>query len=115
MEGQVGYATNGHLVIKDLISRKKVMDKILFFTDLQLWNSRSGGDSLSTMWSRYKQEVAPEAKLYLFDLQGYGHSPISPQKQDVYLLAGWSDKVFDVLSAIENGSDALAEIGKIDI
>jgi hypothetical protein len=115
MQGQVGYSTNGYLVIEDLINSEQVMDKVLFFTDLQMWDSRNGGNSLSTAWSRYKKEVAPGAKLYLFDLQGYGHSPVSLQKNDVYLLAGWSDKVFDVLSAIEHGSDALTEISKIDV
>lgn len=115
MQGQVGYATNGHLVISDLTNRKQVMDKVLFFTDLQMWDSRNGGDSLSAAWARYKKEVAPQAKLYLFDLMGYGQSPIRLQQNDVYLLAGWSDKVFDVLSAIEDGSNALAEIQKIEV
>ncbi len=115
MEGKVGYATNGHLVITDLIDRRQVMDKVLFFTDLQMWDNRNGENSLSKEWSRYKRKIAPDAKLYLFDLQGYGHSPIRLQEEDVYLLAGWSDKVFDILAAIENGSNALAEIGKIEV
>lgn len=115
MQGQVGYATNGHLVIRDLIDRQVVMDKVLFFTDLQMWDSRNSGDSLSSAWNRYKKEVAPKAKLYLFDLMGYGQTPVRIQQQDVYLLAGWSDKVFDILAAIENGSDALTEIRKIHI
>jgi 60 kDa SS-A/Ro ribonucleoprotein len=33
----------------------------------------------------------------------------------VALIAGWSDKIFDVLAAIENGGNALAEIEKIDL
>ena len=39
-EGEVGYATNGHLVIKDILSRGAKMDKVMLFTDGQLWNSR---------------------------------------------------------------------------
>jgi hypothetical protein len=38
-EGAVGYSTNGYLVIRDLIKRKMPMDKIMFFTDCQLWDS----------------------------------------------------------------------------
>ena len=34
---------------------------------------------------------------------------------DVYLIAGWSDRVFDVLSAIDKGEDALSVIKKIDV
>jgi hypothetical protein len=31
----------------------------------------------------------------------------------VYLIAGWSDKVFDIIAAIDEGGDALDEIRKI--
>ena len=55
----------------------------------------------------------PQAKLYLFDLAGYGTSPLDLAEQDVYLIAGWSEKIFDVLSAVDNGADALSEIRKI--
>ena len=115
MEGAVGYSTNGHLVINDLIKRQKQLDKIFFFTDLQLWDSKNSGGSLQKAWATYKREVAPKAKLYLFDLQGYGQAPLKMNQKDVYLLAGWSDKVFDVLAAIEAGSGALKEIKQIAI
>ena len=57
----------------------------------------------------------PEAKLYLFDLAGYGQMPLSLAEKDVYLIAGWSDRIFEVLSAIDNGEDALSVINKIDV
>jgi 60 kDa SS-A/Ro ribonucleoprotein len=40
-EGEVGYSTNGYLVIKDILSRKVQMDKVFLFTDAQLWNSNN--------------------------------------------------------------------------
>ncbi len=113
-EGEVGYSTNGYLVIKDLIDRKKVMDKIMIFTDCQLWNSNGGDTQLKDVWKKYKT-IAPEAKLYLFDLAGYGQVPLDITDNDVHLIAGWSDKVFDILSAIDNGSDALREIKAIEL
>ncbi len=113
-EGEVGYSTNGYLVINDLIDRKKVMDKIMIFTDCQLWNSNGGDTQLKDVWKKYKT-IAPEAKLYLFDLAGYGQVPLDITKDDVHLIAGWSDKVFDILSAIDNGSDALKEIKAIEL
>ncbi|MDP9042357.1 MAG: TROVE domain-containing protein, partial [Bacteroidota bacterium] len=61
------------------------------------------------------RKMAPAAKLYLFDLAGLGQSPLEILKDDVYLIAGWSDKIFDVLAAIENGSDAIELINQIDI
>jgi hypothetical protein len=117
-EGEVGYATNGYLVLKDLISRKKVIDKIMMFTDCQLWNNNVIDNvmqnSITSLWKQYKM-IAPQARLYLFDLAGYGQTPIDVQKDGVYLIAGWSDKIFDVLSALEEGANALTEIEKIEL
>jgi len=111
-EGEVGYSTNGYLVIKDLLQRKRVVDKVMIFTDCQLWNSYNSGESIANLWKKYKQ-VAPGAKLYLFDLAGYGHVPLNVMRDDVFLVAGWSDKIFQVLKAIEEGSDAVKMIDSI--
>lgn len=113
-EGEVGYATNGYLVINDLINRQVVMDKVMLFTDCQLWNSNRDGGTLQSSWKQYKK-IAPDAKLYLFDLAGYGNTPISVQRDDVTLIAGWSDKVFDVLHAAENGESAIAMIKQLGL
>ena len=108
-EGEVGYATNGYKVIDDLIDRGVKMDKIMLFTDCQLWDSKSGGAGLEKSWNAYKA-IVPDAKLYLFDLAGYGNTPLTIQRNDVHLIAGWSDKVFDVLNSIENGESAVEKI-----
>lgn len=111
-EGEVGYSTNGYLVIKDLLERKKAVDKVMIFTDCQLWNSENKTDNISTLWKRYKT-MAPGAKLYLFDLSGYGSTPLKLEQHDVHLIAGWSDKIFDVLHALENGSDVIKQVNEI--
>jgi len=117
-EGEVGYSTNGYLVLKDLISRGKVVDKIMIFTDCQLWNNNVIDDvmqnSITSLWKQYRK-IAPQARLYLFDLVGYGQTPIDVRNDGVYLVAGWSDKIFDVLSALEEGAGALKEIEKIEL
>lgn len=113
-EGEVGYSTNGYLVIEDLLRKNKVVDKVMLFTDCQLWNSNNNGESIANMWKQYKK-IAPEAKLYLFDLAGYGNTPLNVQRDDVYLIAGWSDKIFNVLSAIEEGSNAVKMIDAITL
>ncbi|MFN8394901.1 MAG: TROVE domain-containing protein [Bacteroidia bacterium] len=111
---QVGWATNGHLVVRHLNHTKEIVDKVMIFTDMQLWNSKGDGGELGKEWTQYKK-IAPKAKLYIFDLQGYGQAPINPLRNDVCLIAGWSDKVFDILHALENGSNALEVIDKIVI
>lgn len=115
LEGKVGYATNGYKVIDWLVSNKTVVDKVFFFTDCQMWNSQyNTNDSMRRSWNNYKQ-IAPEAKLYLFDLCGYGSTPLDIVRPDVSLIAGWDEKVFDVLEAIENGDEALSMIKSIEI
>jgi 60 kDa SS-A/Ro ribonucleoprotein len=114
-EGEVGYATNGYLVIQDLRQRREVVDKVMIFTDGQLWNT-TGNGTLAQEWAAYRANVAPQARLYLFDLAGLGATPLEVHAgQGVALIAGWSDKIFDVLAALENGSNALTEIEKIDL
>lgn len=113
-EGEVGYATNGHLVIEDLIKRKLVMDKVVLFTDCQLWNSKGNNHTMQKAWMQYKL-LAPAARLYLFDLAGYGTTPVTLLQKDVWLIAGWSDKVFDVLDALENGNSAVEVIKQLPL
>ena len=113
-EGEVGYSTNGYLVVKDLLDRKKIVDKVVLFTDCQLWNSNGSTTNIDQLWSQYKQ-LAPGAKLYLFDLAGYGTTPLRMVGRDVFLIAGWNDKIFQVLQALENDSDAIGVIEKIEL
>lgn len=113
-EGEVGYATNGYLVLEDLIARGKKVDKVMLFTDVQMYDSGLFGNSVQHSWKRYK-EIAPDAKLYLFDLAGHGNAPLDISRNDVYLIAGWSDKIFDLLYSLENAGTALDAIKNIEL
>lgn len=112
-EGEVGYATNGYLVIEDLIKRIHKADKVMLFTDMQMY-STSGLHSFESSWNRYKA-IAPNAKLYVFDLAGHGKVPLDIKRNDVYLIAGWSDKIFDVLDSLENKVSAVEKISQINL
>lgn len=114
MEGRVGYSTNGYKVIDWLISNRKKVDKVMMFTDMQMWDSTYTNKSFAQSWKEYKR-IAPQAKLYIFDLAGYGQAPLRMADNDVYLIAGWSDRIFDVLSAIERGGDALSVINQTQL
>lgn len=111
-EGEVGYSTNGYLVIEDLITRKEVVNKVMLFTDTQMWNSSGNKHSFEDSWNRYKA-IAPDAQLYIFDLAGYGRQPIDVRRNDVYLIAGWSDKIFEVLNALEDKKSAIQMIKRV--
>lgn len=111
-EGEVGYSTNGYMAIDYLIRKGIVIDKIMMFTDCQMWNSLDQASSFQNSWKTYKR-MAPNAKLYLFDLQGYGQTPLRINNDDVFLIAGWSDKVFEVLAAVENKVNAIEKINQL--
>lgn len=113
-EGEVGYSTNGYKVIEYLRENRIVMDKVMLFTDCQMWNSGWGNQTIRKEWDSYKQ-IAPESRLYLFDLAGYGATPLDIVRDDVFLIAGWSDRIFEILTAIERGSSAIEEIRTIEI
>ena len=112
--GEVGYGTYGGKPLEWLIKEGVVVDKVMFFTDCQFWGETNFKDYFEGLWDKYKK-ISPNAKLYLFDLVGFGHSPIDFPREDVVLIAGWSDHVFDMIAAIENGSDTIKEINKIDL
>jgi len=115
-EGEAGYAINAHLVIRDLLRKGEVVDKVMIFTDCTLWNYRSFNQGveadLGRIWRQYRQ-IAPQAKLYLFDLAGYSKKPLECLEDGVYLIAGWNEKIFGVLKALDNrtiGMEAMEEI-----
>jgi 60 kDa SS-A/Ro ribonucleoprotein len=117
LEGEVGYSTNGYLVIQYAIAAAKkgiTYDKVFLFSDNQLWNSASDKAHIDTEWKKFLK-VNPNAKLYIFDLSGYGTSPVDLKQNNVYMIAGWSEKIFDILKMIDEGGDALEKIKSIRI
>ncbi|MBO7438973.1 MAG: TROVE domain-containing protein [Bacteroidales bacterium] len=114
LDGRVGYSTNGFKVIDYLIENEIIIDKVMFFTDCQMWDSTGRNNSFERSWNRYRQ-LAPNAKLYIFDLSGYGQSPLKILNSGVYLISGWSDKVFDILSALDKGESAVDRIKAVEV
>ena len=102
---------NGLGVLKWMISHRDVEDKVILFTDGQILF----GPMFTEQWKKYKRLVNPHAKLYIFDLAGYGTTPIEAGDDDVYTIAGWNDSVFDILEKLEQGSNALKEIRDIKL
>lgn len=114
---EVGHSTNGYLAIKYALeqSKNKQFDKILIFTDCQMWDSHGSDGMFRNLWNLYR-ENNPKSRLYLFDLAGYGNTPIEVDRgNNVYLISGWSDRIFQMLEALENGSKNIDEIEKISI
>ncbi|MCI4668167.1 MAG: TROVE domain-containing protein [Bacteroidia bacterium] len=112
---KVGHSTNGYLAIRELFKRRIIVDKVFVFTDCQLWNSNYGSnETIEMYWNKYKR-IAPDAKIYIFDLAGYGQAPLKSIRKDVFLIGGWSEKIFDILSSLEGREKVLAQIEDIEV
>jgi 60 kDa SS-A/Ro ribonucleoprotein len=124
-EGEVGYSTNGWKVLDYAHKTDRKFDRIMIFTDCQMYDiegqenagysrSRRGSFTFNERWQTYRS-LNPDAKLYLFDLSGYGQSPVRVGNNGVFHISGFSDRVFDILHRIELGEGALEEIDAIMI
>ncbi len=126
-EGEVGYSTNGYKVIDYLLENDIKVDRIMIFTDCQMWDSEGSGRvrnrysffgrrdddvSFSEKFIQYQRKY-PGVKLYCFDMSGYGNVSIPQNTKNVCLIGGWSDKVFDYISAFEEIGDGNTPIKKI--
>lgn len=120
-----GGGTNGHLVFRYLNEHAKYdYNKIFMFSDMQVWHSGNRGVYYGTMghdteipklWGRYATEH-PGARLVTVDLAGYGTTPVDTEHGgSAYLVAGWSDRIFKMVAALEGGSSVSAEIDAIEL
>lgn len=99
----VGLSTNGHLAIQYLLDNGIEVDRIMIFTDCQLWNS--GDDThFAPLFLRY-QKKHPKVKLYIFDLSGYGTIMIPQNTRNVCVIGGFSDKIFYFIKTFEESGD----------
>lgn len=111
-EGEAGYAINAHLILRDLLRKRQVVDRVLVFTDCRLWDNRtfnqSAGTDLGHWWRQYRRELAPHAKLYLFDLAGYEARGLECLDEDVFLIDGWKEGIPDILDAAATDPELIA-------
>lgn len=90
----------------------KRYDRIILLSDMQAWEARGynyfqGFYDVrpSASYNAYKRKYNPDCKCYSIDLAGYGTLQL-PEK-DVYCLAGFSEKIFDLMGLLESDKNAL--------
>ncbi|MEO1263093.1 MAG: TROVE domain-containing protein [Bacteroidota bacterium] len=96
---KVGHGTNFHSIFK---TAKKRYDRIVIFSDMQGW---IGHYSPKKAYENYKQKTGADPFIYSFDLRGYGSLQFPERK--VLTLAGFSEKVFDLMKIVEKDKRAL--------
>lgn len=94
-----GGSTNFHSIFERV---NKKYDRIIILSDMQGW---VGHYTLKTVFDTYKKKFGANPHIYSFDLNGYGDMQF-PENQ-VYCIAGFSDKIFDTMKVLEQDKNAL--------
>ncbi len=103
--------TNMNAVFELIVDKKKKYDRIIILSDMQNWVE---GQTPVYNWNEYKKEMGINPNIYSFDLNGYGTLQFPEDK--VFCIAGWSEKIFSVMSVLEKDRNALiGEIEKIEL
>ena len=80
----------------------KKYDRVIILSDMQGW---MGYTTPSAEFSKYKSKFGANPYVYSWDLAGLG--TLQFPEQNVFALAGFSDKVFDIMKMMELDKKAL--------
>jgi hypothetical protein len=83
-------------------SANRTYDRIVILSDMQGW---IGGGAPVKSFAAYQSRYHAAPRVFSFDLKGYGTLQF-PQER-VYCLAGWSDRVFDIMRKLDRDPEAL--------
>lgn len=95
----VGHGTNFHSIFE---TANKHYDRIIILSDMQGW---IGYNSPVREFATYKKRFACNPFVYSLDLAGYGSLQF-PEKK-IFCLAGFSEKIFDIMQVLEQDPNAL--------
>lgn len=102
-----GGGTNVSLPLAQLNARGEHADLVIYVSDNESWIDATGkGRGTATMaeWTKLRARC-PRAKLVCLDIQPYAHTQ-APDREDILNVGGFSDRVFDVVSAFANAKTA---------
>ena len=112
-----GCNTNGHRCVEWLIQQGLIPDRVIFLSDMQMWNdgnSNDTGKNLADVWGSYLKSGAGAKNTWVHcvHMNGYGDNAI--QGDRVNLVAGFSEKVFTMIARTEGlESQALPTVDQI--
>lgn len=103
-----GGGTNFHSIFHEA-NRK--YDRVIILSDEQGW---VGYDAPTKTFADYKRRLGADPRIYSFDLSGYGS--LQFPEQNVYAIAGFSEKIFDLMKLLEQDRNAMInEIEKVEL
>jgi hypothetical protein len=104
----VGHGTDFRSIFK---TARKKYDRIVIFSDMQGWWDHSAP---TRDFELYKSKHQADPHVYSVDLTGYGSTQLPTNK--IMCMAGFSDKIFDVMKMIESDKNALVNrINEVEI
>ena len=135
--GECGGATEAGIYdfIRQVVKEKKKIDNVIVFSDCQIGSIHTkgyyGGYSEFTAWFGYDssdrgkhfhelfkefRKINPNANFIVVNLRQSGSTSVFDKSQRILNIAGWSDKIFDVITSQCKGWDAMIkEIESIEI
>lgn len=100
--------TNFHSIFN---KATKAYDRIIILSDMQGW---VGYNAPVGKYNEYCKKFNCKPFIYSFDLNGYG--TLQFPESNIFAIAGFSDKIFDIMALLEQDKNALInEIEKIEI
>ncbi len=98
-KNQVGHGTDFKAVFA---AAKRKYDRIVIFSDMQGW---MGYNCPKNAFKQYKRRTGADPFIYSVDLAGYGSLQFPETK--VAAMAGFSEKMFDIMALVETDPQAL--------
>jgi 60 kDa SS-A/Ro ribonucleoprotein len=118
IDEEVGNSTNGWKALEYLRERNEAVERIVVFTDMQLWDSTPfaarDDRTVKAEFDAYRDEVSSDTALYLVDLASYGDLVTPEGYENVYNVSGWSENVFTFIEYAETPMQVIDEIQAIE-
>jgi 60 kDa SS-A/Ro ribonucleoprotein len=110
----VGNSTNGWKAIDYLRERGEPVERIVVFTDMQIWDNTPftahDSQTVKDAFDAYRDEVSADTALYLVDLAAYGDLVMPEGYENVYNISGWSENILSFIEHAENPKQVIDEI-----
>jgi 60 kDa SS-A/Ro ribonucleoprotein len=97
----VGHGTNFHAALE--LANKRY-ERIVYLSDMQGW---VGYNAPTGTLRQYEQRHNAKPYIYSVDMAGYGTSMFPDER--IFTLAGFSEKLFDVMAMLEQDKQALID------
>lgn len=117
--GKCGGSTEAGIYdfMRSVVKEKKHIDNIIVFSDCQIGNGRgfvqwygtSSSDRSTTFHELFKEfrKINPNANFIVCNIKQYGKTSVFDKSQRILNIAGWSDRIFDVITSGTKGFEAM--------